>query len=108
MSRLTARKANAAPAHPPWWTVSEIYVFGNRTLTRGTGLKIRGERGATFRFWDHVTVPEHDGKPETEWITVTGGPLGVSMFRSFRPERITKVLAAPPRPERKRRKAGAA
>lgn len=85
---MVRRKRWTGSAYPEWWEASEAYRAGpRRELRRGTPLKIRGERGA-FRFWDYVKVPEHDGKPVTEWITVTG-PYG---FRSFRPDRIGRVL----------------
>jgi hypothetical protein len=85
------------PAYPDWWEAYPAYRAGRREMSRGTPLKITGERGE-FRFWDYVKVPEHDGKPEVEWITVTG-PYG---FRSFRPERIGRVLRTRPGRQRSR------
>lgn len=86
---MTRRTRFSGPAHPEWWQVSDTYRHGRQELTRGRALKIRGVRGATFKFWDYVVVPPHGDKTEpVEWITVTGE----TGFRSFRPDRISRVL----------------
>lgn len=87
---MTRRKRYTGPEHPDWWQVSDTYRRGPRQeLTRGSQLKIKGVRGETFRFYNHVVVPPHGDKTEpVEWITVTGE----TGFRSFRPDRISRVL----------------
>lgn len=86
---MNRRKRYSGPAHPEWWEVHQTYRRGRTELTRGRELKIQGVRGQTFRFWDYVVVPPHGDKTEpVEWITVTGE----TGFRSFRPDRISRVL----------------
>lgn len=88
-------KTRTAPAWPHNWTVSTSYRHGTQELTPGRELTINGERGATFRFLRHVTVtPEDRRRKAREWIDVIGGSAGVQMYRSFRPDRIARVLRA--------------
>lgn len=73
---------------------SDTYEFKGKTMVPGTEFAVSGERGARFRFLNHVQAEE------TEWINCLGGPKNVTMWRSFRPERIlriTKLVPLPPR-----------
>lgn len=87
--------ASAGPAHPDWWQVSDTYTHNGRPIVRGQGLTITGERGGKFTFYEHVIAPPRPGsrkRKSAEWITVVGGQAGVSQFRSFRPDRIGRVM----------------
>lgn len=86
----TTKTAKVHSVTPEDWTVSDSYSAGGKDIRRGTELAIRGERGGRFRFVEHVR--RSNG---VEWITVIGGARGVSMYRSFRPDRISRVF--PPR-----------
>lgn len=92
MGSLTRRTAGTADAYPAHWHVAQTYQHGRNLIGRGTPLKIRGEHG-TFTFWDHVVNPPR-GRRRTprEWVTVVGGRAGVTEFRAFRPDRISRVL----------------
>lgn len=92
---LTRRRTGyAAQPHPDNWHVSASYQHGSQQLTPGRLLKIRGERGQ-FRFLRHVMAePADHRRKRREWIDVVGGTPGVTMFRSFRPDRIRRVLRA--------------
>lgn len=92
---LTRRRTGyAAQPHPACWQVSASYQHGTRLVEPGQPLKISGERGQ-FRFLRHVVVePEDRRRKRREWIDVVGGTPGVTMFRSFRPDRIRRVLRA--------------
>jgi hypothetical protein len=90
------RIKRAAPkAYPVSWTIStELDVINSRGtfhLAPGITLGIKGEPGR-FRFVDHVFNTAND----SEWITVIGGTgkgtsREVTMWRSFHPERITRI-----------------
>jgi hypothetical protein len=67
-----------------WVYLVEIQING-RHVSKGTELKISGERGR-FRFVQHVTTSE--GKV---WIDVFGGPKHMETMRSFYPERVKRV-----------------
>lgn len=67
-----------------WIYLNEIQING-RYVTKGTELKIAGERGR-FRFVQHVTTAE--GKV---WIDVYGGTKHMETMRSFYPERVKRV-----------------
>lgn len=75
------------------WEVADTYAVGRRTLTTSSVIAVKGEKGATFRFLRHVRRP--DG---TEWIDCVGGVKhGINetrMLRSFRPERISRIVRA--------------
>lgn len=79
------------PLHVPvdnGWVTSDAYTLPNgRQLAAGATVTIQGERGGRFTFLSHVRRP--DG---AEWLNVIGGASNVKMFRSFRPERISRVL----------------
>jgi len=99
---VKARQPYTGPGYPAWWAVSQTYEHQGKTLARGQGLTITGERGGRFTFYEHVVAQPRPGsrkRKPAEWITVLGGPLGVKQFRSFRPDRIGRVL----RPERRKR-----
>ena len=90
---------------PDHWDISdtlEIERNGSTILLEvDTVIGISGERGGRFRFKEHVM----DTKTGNEWITVCGGtaqgtPRETIMFRSFRPERITRTY----RPIRRRKR----
>lgn len=70
---------------PRWTTAFEITINGH-TVTPGTELSIKGERGR-FRFIKHVSRPDRG----TEWIDVWGGPKHSPQLRSFRPDRVRTV-----------------
>lgn len=77
------------------WVVSDHYEVGNKMMLPGTEFSVSGERGARFRFLNHVV------SGDAQWINCFGGPKGVVMWRSFRPERIlriTKLVPVVPRP----------
>jgi len=67
-----------------WVYLKEIQING-RNVSKGTELKISGERGR-FRFVQHVT--NHDG---ISWIDVWGGPKGADCMRSFYLDRVKRV-----------------
>jgi hypothetical protein len=66
-----------------WTYTTEIQING-RNVTRGTELKIAGERGR-FRFMQLV----NSGK--FEWVDVWGGPKGAENWRSFSLEKVKRV-----------------
>jgi hypothetical protein len=68
------------------WVEADAIVINGRTITPGTELSIKGERGR-FRFIKLVTRAERD----IEWIDVWGGPKHSPQLRSFRPDRIRTV-----------------
>lgn len=61
------------------------WTRNRRHVVPGTELSVRGERGR-FRFHAYVT----NAKGST-WVDVYGGPEGRPMWRSFAPDRITRV-----------------
>lgn len=67
-----------------WEILTEIQING-RNVTRGTELKIAGERGR-FRFIKYVKTEKG-----IEWVDVIGGPKGCEVWRSFRPEQVKTV-----------------
>jgi len=81
--RKKQRSATLAEVHPDWVVSEEIQING-RNVVRGTELSITAERGR-FLFVKHVQTPT------AEWIDVIGGPKGIKMFRSFRPDRVKRV-----------------
>lgn len=68
-----------------WKIKTELQING-RHVTKGTELKIRGERGR-FRFVKYVYNPELD----VEWIDVWGGPKKMPAMRSFRLDQVQRV-----------------
>lgn len=79
------RKRQAPPSIPEGWTVSTEYRVNGRVLEPGTEVSITGERGR-FRFVRHVI-----NASGAEWLDVVGGANKVTMYRSFRPERVKRV-----------------
>lgn len=73
---------------------SETYDFQGKTMVQGTEFAVEGERGGRFRFLSHVQADD------VEWVNCIGGPKGVAMWRSFRPERITRITRLRPLPSR--------
>lgn len=73
------------------WTVNQSYQYNGKTMLPGTEFAVSGEHGGRFRFASHVVTS--DG---LEWINCFGGPKGVTMWRSFRPTRITRITRLRP------------
>lgn len=73
------------------WTKFDAFTLGRKTLTPGSEFTVQGERGARFRF--HSYVETADGRC---WINAFGGPHKVTMWRSFRPERISRITSLKP------------
>ena len=67
-----------------WEIVTEMQING-RNVSKGTELKISGERGR-FRFIKYVKTEKGN-----EWVDVFGGPKGAECMRSFRLDRIKTV-----------------
>jgi hypothetical protein len=64
----------------------ELRLAGRAPIRVGTEFSIRGERGRfSFRRYEVPT----DGKPA--WVTAWGGPSGRESWRSFDPNRITRI-----------------
>lgn len=82
------KRKSSVPAGPKpndgWVYLTEIQING-RNVSRGTELKISGERGR-FRFVHQVTTT--DGKV---WIDVYGGPKHMETMRSFYLDRVKRV-----------------
>ena len=82
------RKKSDAPDVPKpndnWEYVTEMQING-RYVSKGTELKVSGERGR-FRFVAFIKTDKG-----TEWIDVWGGPKGAEALRSFRLDRIKRV-----------------
>jgi hypothetical protein len=70
-------------------SVHDSIVINGHTVTPGTELSIKGERGR-FRFIKHVQRRRPSGE-EVEWIDVWGGPKHSPQLRSFRPDRVRTV-----------------
>ena len=90
--------------YPDHWIVSLEYMVGKKRLAPGVFFSNSDEPGARFAFIRYV-VNTHTG---TGWIDCVGGtgyvistrtrsyvpgPSAVTMFRAFRPEKISKVFA---------------
>jgi hypothetical protein len=70
----------------PDWVESDSIIINGHTVTVGTELSIKGERGR-FRFIKHISRPRRG----IEWIDVWGGPKHSPQLRSFRPKRVRTV-----------------
>ena len=84
------KRTSVAEPHVPLnkgWETAQSYEHAGKSLTPGTLVSVRGERGAKFKFLSHVRTP--DGR---EWLNLVGGTTGVKMLRAFRPERISRVF----------------
>lgn len=68
------------------WTIKTELQINGRHVSKGTELKIKGERGR-FRFVKYVYNPELD----VEWIDVWGGPKRTPAMRSFRMDQVQRV-----------------
>lgn len=83
-----ARKKSSVPDAPKpcdkWVVLTEIQVNG-RYVSKGTELKIAGERGR-YRFIKQVTTEKG-----ITWVDVYGGPKGYECLHSFSPDRIKTV-----------------
>ncbi len=78
--------------YPASWQVTSEHTLANgRTLVPGDEFTVKGEHGSTFRFTRYV-FNEATG---TAWVDCIGGQAQhlpkqmVTMFRAFRPERVT-------------------
>ena len=81
------KKKVVAPVGPrpnDHWVINEEIQLNGRNVTKGTELKITGERGR-YRFMKQVL------NGDKEWIDVYGGPKGAESIRSFRSERVKTV-----------------
>ena len=81
------RKRSKAPEGPrpndSWKYILEMQING-RNVSKGTELKIRGERGR-YRFVQYIVTPT------TEWLDVWGGKKGAEQMRSFKLDRVKTV-----------------
>jgi Na+-transporting NADH:ubiquinone oxidoreductase subunit NqrF len=82
------KKTQAGPVAPRpnagWEYITEMQING-RNVTKGTELKISGERGR-FVFVNYTKTD--NGK---EWLTVWGGPKGMESTRSFYLDKVKTV-----------------
>lgn len=85
MARKKKAALDAGPRPNDSWVYKTEMQINGRNVSKGTELKISGERGR-FRFVQHVT--NHNG---VEWIDVWGGPKGADAMRSFRIDRVKRV-----------------
>jgi len=83
MSRRSKKLPEGPRPNDTWVVLTDIQVHG-RNVSKGTELKIKGERGR-FRFVKFVK------NGDAEWIDVWGGPKGMPCLRSFRLDRIKTV-----------------
>jgi hypothetical protein len=74
----------------PTWNTTETYVHNGKTMVPGTEFAVAGERGARFRFLSFVQAGDK------VWINAIGGPHKVVMWRSFRPDRISRITRLSP------------
>lgn len=85
---MARKKKSDIPAAPKpcdaWEIVTELQING-RNVTKGTELKVSGERGR-FRFIKFVRTEKG-----VEWVDVHGGKKGAECIRSFRLEQIKTV-----------------
>jgi hypothetical protein len=85
---LGRKKKSDLPQGPKpndgWAYLNEIQING-RHVSKGTELKVTGERGR-FRFVQQVTTSKG-----VVWIDVFGGPKNLETMRSFYPDRIKRV-----------------
>ena len=81
------KKSNLPDVPKPcdaWEILTEMQING-RNVTKGTELKIAGERGR-FRFIKFVRT-----EAGVEWVDVHGGKKGAECLRSFRLHQIKTV-----------------
>lgn len=87
MKRKKKSDASVAPKpNDAWEYITEMQING-RNVTKGTELKISGERGR-FVFMNYTKTDKG-----VEWITVWGGPKGMECTRSFYLDRVKTVHA---------------
>jgi len=80
------RRSNVPQGPRPndeWRYIDEMQING-RNVSKGTELKIKGERGR-FRFVLFIVTPK------AEWLDVWGGPKGSECLRSFRLSKVKTV-----------------
>lgn len=85
MGRKKKDSGPRVPRPDDLWVITTELQINGRYVSKGTELKIQGERGR-FRFIKHVKT-----EADIEWIDVWGGPKGAESIRSFRPDRIKTV-----------------
>lgn len=73
-----------APGPIDKWEVQTEMQINGRNVSKGTELKIKGERGR-FRFVKYVKTEK------TEWVDVWGGPKGAECLRSFYLDKVVRV-----------------
>lgn len=79
------RVVDSGPKPNDGWTYEGDIQINGRNVSKGTELKITGERGR-FRFIQQITTDT--GK---SWIDVWGGPKGAEGIRSFYLDRVKRV-----------------
>lgn len=82
---MATRKAKKITENPFGIITIDTFKFNGRTLTKGTEVSIRGERGR-FRFVGHKVHPNGN-----EWLDFIGGKKGCDAWRSFAPDSIRTV-----------------
>lgn len=86
MGRKRKLVAPAIPGSIEKWEVQTELQINGRNVSRGTELKIRGQRGR-FRFIKYVKTET------TDWVDVWGGPRHSENWRSFRLADVVRVHA---------------
>lgn len=76
------------------WKVADTFEVGGRKhdLTPGAFFKVKGERGTSYTFKEHVVHPSG-----AEWITAWGGPLKHEQWVTFPVTVEITQLKPPPR-----------
>lgn len=82
---MAQRKAKKITPNPFGLVINDTFKFNGRTLTKGTEVSIRGQRGR-FRFVGHVVNPNGN-----EWLDFIGGKKGCEAWRSFAADDIRTV-----------------
>lgn len=85
MARKKRASVDAGPKPNDGWVYETNIQVNGRNVSKGTELKITGERGR-FRFIQQITTVA--GKT---WIDVWGGPKGSEGIRSFYIDKIKRV-----------------
>lgn len=84
MGKKKTTKADSPKPNDGWIVSAEMQING-RYVSKGTELKISGERGR-YRFIKHVVTEKGN-----EWIDVWGGPKGAEQIRSFTIDKVKTV-----------------
>ncbi len=79
------RRKRVHPSIVHNWTKSDTYVLNKRTVSKDDIIRIDGQQGQRFMFYQHVV----NNDTGVEWIDCHEIHKGaVGMWRSFRPEQI--------------------